>query len=67
MSPPIGPGGDSFASLKNKLAKRPGVRNQAALTAYIERKNLAKKNGGLRGGGEKHTPMSKAVSRYGGK
>lgn len=35
--------GKRFASLKAKLARRPGVRNAGALTASIGRKNYGKK------------------------
>ncbi len=36
---PLGEGG-RFAALKEKLARRPGVTNPAALAAYIGRKKL---------------------------
>lgn len=40
--PPLG-SGKRFASLKAKLAKRPGVENPGALAAYIGRKKYGAK------------------------
>lgn len=42
MKPKLG-SGKRFAALTNKLAKRPGVTDPAALAAYIGRKKFGKK------------------------
>lgn len=44
--PPLG-SGQRFASLKAKLAKRPGVENPGALAAYIGRKKYGPQKFGM--------------------
>jgi len=53
---PAGPGSGNFAALKNKIAKRGGVRNPGAVAAAIGRKKY---------GGRKMSRMAAAGRKEG--